>query len=110
MSRYRTMLAILATGIPAWPSVTHPPSGSFDWAPFLMVVAAFVVAPLLFGIRLNVRSVAALVLGGITLGFIGNGVGSIPAVCLGLIALALASPLLRGSRPRRSRTIVELPD
>ena len=104
------MLAILATGIPAWPSVAHPPSGSFDWSPFLMVVAAFVVAPLLFGIRLNVRSVAALVLGGIGLGWLSSGIGSVQAICVGLIALSVASPWLRGTRSRRSRTIVELPD
>jgi hypothetical protein len=104
------MLAFLATGIPAWPAVGHPQGGSFDWSPFLMVVAALMVAPVLFGIRLTVRSTGALVLGGITLGFLGNGIGSIPAVCVGLIALALASPSLRRSRSRGVRTIVELPD
>jgi len=103
------MLALLATGLPAWPSAGHAPAGAFDWSPFLMVVAALMVAPVVFGIRLTIRSVGALVLGGITLGFLGNGIGSLPAVCVGLIALALASPWLRGSRTTGARTI-QLPE
>src|SRR5262245_6035180 len=104
------MLALLATGIPAWPGVGHPTTGSFDWSPFLMVVAAFVVAPLVFGIRLSTRSAGALVLGGIGLGFLGNGIGSIPAVCLGLLALTVVSSWPRRSRARRSGNILQLPE
>lgn len=104
------MHALLATGLPAWPSAGHAPAGAFDWSPFLMVLAALAVAPLLFGIRLTVRSTGTLVVGGIVLGFLGNGIGSIPAVCIGLIALALASPWLHRSPRRGARTILELPD
>ena len=102
------MQALLATGIPAWQSVAHPLAGSFDWSPFLMVLAAFLVAPVVFGIRLTVRSIGALVLGGIALGWLAASIGALPAVCVGLIALTIGSPLVRSTR--RSRTILELPD
>lgn len=102
------MRVLLAIGIPAWPAVRHPPAGSFDWSPFVMVVAALAVAPIVFGIRLNVRSAGTLVLGGIALGWIGASIGAVPAVCVGVIALAVASPLVRGTR--RHRTILRLPD
>ena len=104
------MLALLATGLPAWPSAGHAPAGAFDWSPFLLVVAALAVAPLLFGIRLTVRSTGTLVVGGIVLGLLGNGIGSIPAVCIGVISLTLASPWVHRSRRHGARTIVELPD
>jgi len=102
------MHGLLATGIPAWPSVGHAPTGSFDWSPFLMVLAALLVAPLVFGIRMTARSIGALVLGGIAIGWLDGSIGVIPAVCVGLLVLALASAL-PGSR-RREAGIVQLPD
>ena len=44
------MLALLATGLPAWPSAGHASAGAFDWSPFLMALAALMVAPVVFGI------------------------------------------------------------
>ena len=102
------MHVLLATGIPAWPSVGHTPTGSFDWSPFLMVLAALMVAPIVFGIRLTARSTGALVLGGIAMGWLDESIGVIPAVCVGLLALALASAF-PGSR-RRAAGLVQLPD
>lgn len=102
------MHALLATGIPAWPSVGHAPTGSFDWSPFLMVLAALLVAPLVFGIRLTARSSGVLVLGGIAMGWLDESIGVIPSVCVGLLVLALASAF-PGSR-RREASIVQLPD
>ena len=99
---------LVSTGIPAWPSVGHAPTGSFDWSPFLMVLAALLVAPLVFGIRLTARSIGTLVIGGIATGWLDESIGVIPAVCVGLIVLALASAL-PGLR-RREAGIVQLPD
>ena len=104
------MVTVVATGIPAWPSPGHAPAGAFDWAPFLMVAAALLVAPVVFGIRLTIRSVGMLVLGGIVLGFLGNGIGSIPAVCLGLLVLALVSSWPGRSQGGRHGNILHLPD
>ena len=105
--RYGTMHALLATGVPPLPSVGH---GAFDWSPFLMALAALVVAPIVFGIGLTTRSTASLVIGGILLGWLGASMGVVPAVSLGLLGLALASEWLRRSRIRRYRAYLELPD
>ncbi|HEY7660350.1 MAG TPA: hypothetical protein VIC58_07095 [Actinomycetota bacterium] len=75
-----------------------------------MVLAAFLVAPLVFRIGLTARSIAVLVIGGILLGWLDDVIGSLPAVCIGVLGLAFASAWMRRSRLRRSRTILELPD
>lgn len=101
------MHTLLATGVPPVPAVGH---GPFDWAPFLMVLVALVVAPAVFGIRLTTFSIPVLVLGGITVGWLGAGIGALPAACVGLLALAMASAWPRGSRARRRPGIVQLPE
>jgi hypothetical protein len=102
------LLALLATGIPAWPSVGHTPTGSFDWSPILFVFAALLLAPIVFGIRLTTRSLGVLVLGGIGLGWLDGSIGVLPAVCVGLLALSLASAFPRSRR--RGTGIVQLPE
>jgi hypothetical protein len=89
----------VATGVPAWPDVAH---SSYDWLPLLVVLAALVVAPLLFGIRLTTRSLIALFVGGTLVGWLGDSIGVIPAVSVGLISLAIASEWLRRMETHRS--------
>ena len=93
------MGAIVATGVPAWPDVTR---SSFDWLPLLLVIAALVVAPLVFGIRLTTRSLIALFIGGTLVGWLGDSIGVVPAISVGLIGLAIASVWLRRTQTRRS--------
>ena len=106
------MHALLAIGVPSWPSIGRGSfdGAAFDWSPLVLVIAALVVAPFVFGIRLTTFSIPVLVLGGITLGWLSAGIGALPAACLGLIGLAVASSWLRGSRARRAPRIVQLPD
>lgn len=93
------MGAMVATGVPAWPDVTR---SSFDWLPLLLVLAALVLAPLVFGIRLTGLSVIALFVGGTLVGWLGDSIGVVPAISIGLIGLAIASVWLRRTQPRRS--------
>ena len=101
------MHALVATGLPAVPAAGHAP---FDWAPLVMVLAAVVVAPIVFGIRLTLRSIPVLVLGGIAAGWLAAAMGGLPAACVGLIGLSIASTRRPGSRRRGAPGIVELPD
>jgi len=93
------MGAMVSTGVPAWPDVTR---SSFDWLPLLLVLAALVVAPLVFGIRLTTRSLIALFVGGTLVGWLGDSIGVVPAISIGLIALAIASAWLRRTQTRHS--------
>jgi len=93
------MDATVATGVPAWPDVAH---SSFDWLPLLLVIAALVVGPLLFRIRLNGASLICLIVGGTLVGWLGDSIGVIPAVSVGLIGLTIASEWLRRVPTRRS--------
>jgi hypothetical protein len=89
----------VATGVPAWPDVAH---SSFDWLPLLLVIGALVVAPMLFGIRLTSASLICLIVGGTLVGWLGDSIGVVPAISIGLIALAIASEWLRRVQTRRS--------
>ncbi|HEX6581699.1 MAG TPA: hypothetical protein VF195_12615 [Actinomycetota bacterium] len=93
------MDATVATGVPVWPDVSH---SSFDWLPLLLVLAALVLAPLVFGIRLSAGSLICLSMGGTLVGWLGDSIGVVPAVAIGLIALAIASAWLRRTQTRRS--------
>ncbi len=89
----------LATGVPSWPDVTH---SSFDWLPLLLVLAALLVAPVLFGIRLTKVSLICLIVGGTLVGWLGDSIGVVPAVSVGVIGLAIASEWLRRTQTHRS--------
>ena len=52
-------MGVLATGVPAWPEIEP----GFDLSPLLLVLTAFVVAPLIFRIRQTWRSLGALAAG-----------------------------------------------
>ncbi len=89
----------VATGIPSWPDMAH---SSFDWLPLLLVLAALLVAPLLFGIRLTTTSLICLIVGGTLVGWLGDSIGVIPAVSVGVLGLAIASEWLRRRQTHRS--------
>lgn len=89
----------LATGVPMWPDVAH---SSFDGLPLLLVLSAFVVAPAMFGIRLTRVSVPSLIVGGTLTGWLGDSIGALPAISIGLVGLAVASEWLRRRPTRRS--------
>ena len=93
------MNAVTATGVPMWPDVT---GSSFDWLPLILVLAALVLAPLVFGIRLSMTSLICLFIGGTMVGWLGDLIGVVPAIAVGLIGLAIASAWLRGTQTRRS--------
>ena len=93
------LLAAVATGVPAWPDVAH---SSFDLLPLFMVIASLILAPLLFGIRLTTPSLICLVVGGTVVGWLGDSIGVLPAVSVGLIGLAIASEWLRWVQTHRS--------
>ena len=93
------MDATVATGVPVWTDVSH---SSFDWLPLLLVLAALVLAPLVFGIRLTMTSLICLFIGGTMVGWLGDVIGVVPAIAVGLIGLAIASAWLRGTQTRRS--------
>ena len=93
------MDATVATGVPVWPDVAH---SSFDWLPLLLVLAALLLAPLVFGIRLSTVSLICLFVGGTLVGWLGDSIGAAPAVAIGLIALAIASAWLRRTQTRGS--------
>jgi len=93
------MDATVATGVPVWPNVTH---SSFDWLPLLLVLAALLLAPLVFGIRLSTASLICLFVGGTLVGWLGDSIGVVPAISVGLIGLAIASVWLRRTQTRRS--------
>jgi hypothetical protein len=61
-----------------------------------------VVAPLVFGIRLTTLSLIALFVGGTLVGWLGDSIGVVPAISVGLIGLAIASVWLRRTQTRRS--------
>ena len=69
---------VVATGVPAWPEI----GGGFDLSPLLMILAAFVVAPLLFRVRLTPIAAILLVAGG-------------------TLALAAGASIARRRRPHR---------
>jgi len=79
--------------------VTH---SSFDWLPLLLVLAALLLAPLVFGIRLSTASLICLFVGGTLVGWLGDSIGVVPAISVGLIGLAIASVWLRRTQTRRS--------
>jgi hypothetical protein len=91
--------ATLATGVPMWPDVAH---SSFEWLPLLLSLIALVVAPAIFGIRLTTASVICLFVGGTLAGWLGDSIGVLPAISLGLIGLAIASEWLRRRPTDRS--------
>ena len=93
------MNALIGTGVPMWPDVT---GSSFDWLPLILVLAALVLAPLVFGIRLSMTSLICLFIGGTMVGWLGDSIGAVPAIAVGLIALAIASAWLRRTQTRRS--------
>jgi len=92
------MDSMVATGVPAWPDVTR---SSFDPLPLLLVLTSLIVAPLIFGIRLTTPSVIALFVGGTLIGWLGESIGVVPAVGVGLLGLAIASAWLRRTQTRR---------
>jgi len=87
----------VATGVPAWPEIRP----GFDLSPLLMIAAAFIVAPLLFRVRLTWAWVTVLVAGGTLTAWFAGAIGLLPAVAAGLLALATGSAIARRRHPRR---------
>ena len=87
----------LATGVPAWPEIRP----GFDLSPLLFIAAAFAVAPLVFRIRLTWRSLAALATGGTLTAWLAGSVGLLPALAVGMLALAIGAAWSRRRRPHR---------
>lgn len=78
---------MLAFGVPNWPSV----GSTYDWWPLVLPVVAILVAAWPFGIRLTRRSIVALALGGVATAWLIDAVRLLPAIALGLVALAVCS-------------------
>jgi hypothetical protein len=92
------MNAAIGTGVPMWPDVT---GSSFDWLPLILVLAGLVLAPLVFGIRLSMTSLICLFIGGTLVGWLGDRIGVVPSIAVGVIGLAIASAWLRRTQTRR---------
>ena len=97
-SAYLQVMGVLATGVPAWPEI----GPGFDLSPLFLVLAAFVVAPLLFRVRLTWRSLAALAVGGTLTAWLADAVGLLPALAAGMLALAVGAAIARRRYPGRS--------
>ena len=90
-------MGLLATGVPAWPEIEP----GFDLSPLLLVLTAFVVAPLIFRIRLTWRSLGALAAGGTLTAWLAGSVGLLPALAAGILALTTGAALTRRQHPPR---------
>jgi CHASE2 domain-containing sensor protein len=88
---------VVATGVPAWPEI----DGGFDLSPLLMILAAFVVAPLLFRVRLTPIAAILLVAGGTLAAWLADWIGLLPALAAGTLALAAGASIARRRRPHR---------
>jgi hypothetical protein len=91
------MMGVLATGVPAWPEI----GPGFDLSPLLLVAVAVVVAPLVFRIRLTWWSLAGLAAGGTLTAWLAGSVGLLPAMAVGLLALAIWAAWSRRRRAHR---------
>jgi hypothetical protein len=88
---------VLATGVPSWPHIEP----GFDLSPLFLIAAAFVVAPLVFRIRLTWWSLAALAVGGTLAAWLADPLGLLPALAAGLLALSAGAAWSRRRRTRR---------
>ena len=78
---------LIALGVPAWPAVQP----GFDLSPLPVMAAALIVGPLVFGIRLTWRSLAALAVGGTLIAWLADDIGMLPALAVGTLVLATVS-------------------
>lgn len=91
-------MELVGFGVPSWP---RPGSASYDWWPLVLPVVALLAAAWPFGLRLTRRSVLALVVGGTLTAWLADAVGLLPAIALGVVALAVGS--VAASRPKPDR-------
>ena len=88
---------MVATGVPAWPEIGL----GFDLSPLLMTLVAFIVAPVLFRVRLTWHSLASLAVGGTLTAWLAGTAGLLPASAVGLLALASASAWSHRRHPHK---------
>lgn len=87
-------MGVTAMGVPVWPKI----GPGFDFSPLVLVLAALMVAPLFFRVRLTRWSIAALAVGGTLTGWLADSVGLLPAIASGTLALAAGASVTRRRR------------